>query len=151
MKSSNEVLEDDTLSLTEINMVCLNDNYIHPVIFEEITYPSLRHVLVSLKTEDPNLKLKISKTMFPADLKELEQSIPTPFYWDKEYIINFLSKLTSKKFRESTKLRNILILTDPKILRPKNSPYQIEEIKDEDYGLILMEERKNYVKQKALL
>lgn len=106
-----------------------------PITINNIVYPSVRQALVSLKTSDVALQVKISKTTLPADLKDIELSITSPPYWTRKYILKKHYELTLTKFLQNKGLKQRLLETPERTF--KNAPpfkdnyYAIEEIKDD--------------------
>lgn len=111
-----------------------------------IIFPSIRHVILSSKTRDLDLKNKIAETTLPADLKDLELSIQAPDYWTPQYIYKKMFYWTLYKFKKNKEFGERLKAIDPNSLRETaKHHYGIKELVDNfpNYRVeILIEVRK---------
>lgn len=149
------VTDTQILSFAGSGNIFLCDDYalkLQVIIHDErIVIPSIRHGVLWWKTEDKLLKEKILRTLLPADLKDLEQQISAAYYWDKEFVIDAITKFTYVKFLVYPDLRNKFTATYPKKLKNGLMEGQrrldIDEINDEEntYGNILMEVREKFL------
>jgi hypothetical protein len=130
------------------NGLFLYDDYLvdSACITSEISFPSVRHVVLSSKTNDPQIKKKIAETKLPADLKDLELSIQTPDYWTAEYIYQKMFYWTLYKFKKNKEFGEKLKAIDPSSLQETaKHHYGIKELVDNfpNYRVeILIEVRK---------
>lgn len=146
--------EKTLLSYGVENACYLCDDYIDfTITLYGITYPSVRHAVLSLKTNDQKLKLEISKTLLPFDLKDLEKRITRSECWTKEFAQEAREELTFVKFESRPDFVTLLCATRNIVLT--YTPFdgegvtQIEELITEDYGLTLMRVRDYWQKKKA--
>lgn len=152
MESKEEVYETEThiLSLVGSGNIRFCDDYPHKVTIDGIDYPSVRHAVLSLKTENYQIRKQIASCTLPADLKNIERSIVrlAP-RWNKDFIIKSLERFTFQRFKNDPDLKQSLVSTYPKKI--ENGLYKglhrfdIDEVCDETntYGIILMGIRAN--------
>ncbi|MCC7436321.1 hypothetical protein IT402_00375 [Candidatus Nomurabacteria bacterium] len=138
--------------------LCFCDDYKYNKRLYNIVYPSVRHTVLSWKTDDLDIKKRISETLLPANLKELENSIRlTSSLWKWGFIKNFFEEYTLKKFSENPEFAKKLLATYPKKiiggLLPGQANFMINELQDiPGYeGKVLMQVRDNLRKQKVLI
>ncbi len=98
------------------NSICFYDDYPEPLMVQGIQYPSIRHAVLSLKTESPEIKRKIASTLFASDLKELSDTIPDPPYWNVTFVMEWLELFTYRKFIENPDLEQRLLDTHDRTL-----------------------------------
>lgn len=138
--------ESAILSFSGSGNFFLCDDYHIPIKVGGIVYPSVRAAMLADKTKNPRIKTKIRNAITPADLKEIERSIPTPSHWTKEHIIAKMTELTIQKFVQHPQLKTKFLATKPKWLKNKTEPtlqrFEIDEVCDEQtYADILMNVR----------
>lgn len=97
----------------------LDSLYPCPIKIEDITYPSVFHAFVSIKTSDIELKKKILEHKLPADIRDFEKQLPSPEYWTDKFKIETMEILVFKKFSEDPVLAAKLDATGEAGLRNK--------------------------------
>ena len=137
------------------NALFLYDDYPHPISVGGITYPSVRHAVLSFKTMVVKIKKEIAQTTLPSDLKDYELEMPAPRWWKKEFILGLGKILTLRKFKENPHLAEKLQATGETYLNDLpysgQGDYGIKELTEVyNYrGNILMDVREILRKQKA--
>lgn len=119
--------------------VCFYDDYQCPIEFQGIVYPSVRHAVLSLKTDAVAVKRQIAGKLLPLTLQEFDATLPVPAYWTEEFILEWLRKLTYRKFTENTVLKKKLCETG------EDEIVDVPEKELDDYGLISNEKHENYL------
>ena len=76
-----------------------------------IPYPTLYQALISLKTFDKDTKIQIAQKLLPADIKELDEKIKEPAWWNSSEKIALMRELNWQKFSQNEYLRKKLIDT----------------------------------------
>jgi predicted NAD-dependent protein-ADP-ribosyltransferase YbiA (DUF1768 family) len=139
------------------NAFYLFDDYPCPISVGEAIYPSVRHAVISWKTDDTEIKKQIEETGLSADLKDLENSIvDVSPNWNINNIMRKFEEYTLKKFTENPDLGDKLISTN-EILKdepiPGVSSLLINELNSiNNYrGIVLMLVRDRLKNQKTLV
>lgn len=142
------VTETHILSFSGSGHHFLCDDYACQLQIGDVLFPSVRNAILSYKTKDVAIKKKVAVTTIPADLKDLERSMPTPSYWTKHFILGMLRVYTYKKFKQNPELGKRLLATHPKklvdALEDGLQRFQIDEIKEVyalEHGKIVMQIR----------
>lgn len=150
-------VNDRIISFANSGKICLCDDYPYPMRLYSTVYPSVRHAVLSWKTDDISTKILISRTLLPADLKDLENSIKkVGSIWKLGQIKSFFESYTFKKFNSVNEYAQKLLSTDPLYLfdgRMKDeADLRINELQkiDNFNGVTLMKIRESLKKQKAL-
>lgn len=144
------------LSFAGSGNICFCDDYRCPIRLYNIVYPSVRHAVLSWKTDDLDIKKIISETTLPANLKDVETSIrTTSSVWKWGFIKEYFENYTFKKFNTHPEFAKKLLLTGTKKLlgglMPGQANFMIDELQGtQNYeGLVLMKVREHLRKQKA--
>lgn len=138
------IQEKNIISFPKEGNIWLCSEYKSPLEHEGLVYPSVRHAILSCKTDDIEAKKKIIDTLLPADLKDLERKITPVKKWSVLYVRSLLSFFTLLKFQRHLDLRKKLIETGAKKLlhelRGDQANFEINEISvaANDTGDILM-------------
>lgn len=148
--------ETEIISFVGSGRYCLCDDYKHNIRLYNIVYPSVRHAVLSWKTDDLSIRKSISEAYLPANLKEVENSITeTSNMWKIGNIKSFFESYTFKKFNDVPEFAEILLSTGNKNLLgqiPEGlENFFINELQTEKQfeGLVLMKVRDALRKQKA--
>ncbi|MEK7228076.1 MAG: hypothetical protein AAB681_01825 [Patescibacteria group bacterium] len=160
METENKIYEDinEISSFLNTGNICFYDSYItqgFSVEIDGIKYPSVRHAVLSYKTESVEERGRIAAMIFPSDLKEYEMLLPAPKYWKTDFVLKTFEEVTFRKFMENPVFAEKLDATGNKYLMDKRDKsvgeYDIAElIKIENYdGIVLMRTREKLRKQKT--
>ncbi len=148
-------MENKIVTFPSAGYLWLCDDYNYSIRLYNVVYPSVRHAVLSWKTDDLSLKEEISKTILPADLKDLVNSIrKVSTMWKHGFIRGFFEEYTLKKFLEDS-LKKRLLATNPmpfkKVLMSGQADLSIDELREIEgfEEQVLMKTREILLKQKA--
>ena len=123
----------------------------YPLPYGGIVYPCLYAAYVSFKTTDRAVLRKLSQAELPADIRGIENALPTPLYWTYWHRIETMKRLCKMKLDRYPELWGILLL-DNKLpiehhLLHDDTFWGIYEGKGANrFGIILMELRASRTK-----
>ncbi len=143
--------ETHILSLAGAFLFCLCDDYPCDIPVGTELYPSVRHAVLSYKTDDLQIKARIKNARTPADLRAIEQTIPPGSRWNAFLAEKLLEHFSLIKFNRYPECAAVLKGTHPKkilngTLEGVTIDNGIEELKDtarwSPHGKVLMDIRK---------
>lgn len=101
--------DEDSIKMFKDEYSFLSNFYPHPIEYKGIEYPSSEHAYVSAKSNDPDFKLKISRTDSPGVVKRMGRDIEVIENWNS-IRLSIMEEILRIKFSDEV-LRDKLIST----------------------------------------
>ena len=96
----------------------LSNFHIHPIVYKGILYPSSEHAYVSMKSNDPRIKIQISQERSPGKVKKLGRGVDIASDW-LDIRLNVMEEILRIKFSD-TELKNRLLSTGNRLIYEGN-------------------------------